>query len=144
MWSLASNDQIWCSPGVGVSYSSYHVPLPYPNHEWGLQSPSMDLDNVYNKVGKKRRRTTNAAQRRAANIRERRRMFNLNESFDRLRTQIPTFPYEKRLSRIETLRLAISYISFMDELLSKTDSELRSFTQSNDCPVDYHHPSQSY
>ena len=32
--------------------------------------------------------------------------------------QVPTFAYEKRLSRIETLRLAITYISFMDELIS--------------------------
>jgi hypothetical protein len=31
--------------------------------------------------------------------------------------QVPTFAYEKRLSRIETLRLAITYISFMDELV---------------------------
>ena len=31
---------------------------------------------------------------------------------------MPTFAYEKRLSRIETLRLAITYISFMDELVS--------------------------
>ncbi len=32
--------------------------------------------------------------------------------------QVPTFAYEKRLSRIETLRLAITYISFMDEILT--------------------------
>ena len=52
-------------------------------------------------------------------------MLSLNDSFDRLRTQIPTFSYEKSLSRIETLRLAISYISFMSELLSKPDPQLR-------------------
>ena len=32
-------------------------------------------------------------------------------------SQVPTFAYEKRLSRIETLRLAITYISFMIELV---------------------------
>lgn len=64
-----------------------------------------------------RRRVATIAQRRAANIRERRRMFNLNEAFDKLRRKVPTFAYEKRLSRIETLRLAITYISFMTELL---------------------------
>uniref|UniRef100_A0A1B0CUL6 BHLH domain-containing protein n=1 Tax=Lutzomyia longipalpis TaxID=7200 RepID=A0A1B0CUL6_LUTLO len=32
--------------------------------------------------------------------------------------KVPTFAYEKRLSRIETLRLAITYISFMTELLN--------------------------
>ena len=31
---------------------------------------------------------------------------------------MPTFAYEKRLSRIETLRLAITYITFMDDLIS--------------------------
>ncbi|KAG8039550.1 hypothetical protein G9C98_008193 [Cotesia typhae] len=66
---------------------------------------------------KPRRRVASVSQRRAANIRERRRMFNLNEAFDKLRKKVPTFAYEKRLSRIETLRLAITYIAFMDELL---------------------------
>lgn len=65
----------------------------------------------------RRRRVITSAQRQAANVRERRRMFNLNEAFDRLRRKVPTFAYEKRLSRIETLRLAIVYISFMTELL---------------------------
>jgi hypothetical protein len=37
---------------------------------------------------KKRRRVPTLSQRRAANIRERRRMFNLNEAFDRLRTKV--------------------------------------------------------
>lgn len=46
-------------------------------------------------------------------------MFNLNEAFDQLRKKVPTFAYEKRLSRIETLRLAIVYISFMTELLDE-------------------------
>ncbi|KAI5749282.1 hypothetical protein M8J76_006125 [Diaphorina citri] len=69
---------------------------------------------------KTRRRVATLAQRRAANIRERRRMFNLNEAFDKLRRKVPTFAYEKRLSRIETLRLAITYISFMSELLHGT------------------------
>ncbi|CAG0921510.1 unnamed protein product [Notodromas monacha] len=71
---------------------------------------------------KTRRRVATVAQRRAANIRERRRMFNLNEAFDKLRNKVPTFAYEKRLSRIETLRLAITYIGFMTELLSSEET----------------------
>ncbi|KAF5291754.1 hypothetical protein FQA39_LY14242 [Lamprigera yunnana] len=74
---------------------------------------------------KPRRRVATIAQRRAANIRERRRMFNLNEAFDKLRRKVPTFAYEKRLSRIETLRLAITYISFMTELLHGTNPDLK-------------------
>lgn len=65
----------------------------------------------------KRKRVISTVQRQAANIRERKRMFSLNEAFDRLRRKVPTFAYEKRLSRIETLRLAIVYIAFMTDIL---------------------------
>ncbi|XP_051927801.1 fer3-like protein [Hippocampus zosterae] len=68
----------------------------------------------------KRRRIITVVQRQAANVRERKRMFSLNEAFDALRRKVPTFAYEKRLSRIETLRLAIVYISFMKDLLENT------------------------
>ncbi|XP_071417350.1 fer3-like protein [Pithys albifrons albifrons] len=71
----------------------------------------------------RRKRVITYAQRQAANIRERKRMFNLNEAFDQLRKKVPTFAYEKRLSRIETLRLAIVYISFMTELLDGSTQE---------------------
>ncbi|XP_077014006.1 fer3-like protein [Tamandua tetradactyla] len=71
----------------------------------------------------KRKRVITSAQRQAANVRERKRMFNLNEAFDQLRRKVPTFAYEKRLSRIETLRLAIVYISFMTELLESCGKE---------------------
>ncbi|ESP01562.1 hypothetical protein LOTGIDRAFT_58541, partial [Lottia gigantea] len=69
----------------------------------------------------KRRRTQSVVQRRAANVRERRRMFQLNEAFDALRKRLPAFNYEKRLSRIETLRLAMTYISFMQDVTSGAD-----------------------
>ena len=49
-------------------------------------------------------------QRQAANLRERRRMQSINEAFEGLRAHIPTLPYEKRLSKVDTLRLAIGYI----------------------------------
>lgn len=73
------------------------------------------------KAQKLRRRVATMAQRRAANIRERRRMLNLNSAFDRLRKKVPSFAYEKRLSRIETLKLAIMYIRFMDDLVRDDD-----------------------
>lgn len=67
----------------------------------------------------RRRRIITVVQRQAANVRERKRMFSLNEAFDALRRRVPTFAYEKRLSRIDTLRLAIVYISFMTDLLGQ-------------------------
>merc|ERR1719350_1347307 len=94
----------------------------------------------YAKQCKKRRRIATASQRRAANIRERRRMFSLNEAFDRLRSKVPTFAYEKRLSRIETLRLAITYINFMDELLaSPVSGECRRGGETSRAQAPHHH-----
>ncbi len=66
----------------------------------------------------KRKRRITRPQRQAANIRERRRMVHLNSAFEVLRDQIPMFPYEKRPSRIQTLRLAMDYIAFMTEILN--------------------------
>ncbi|KAF6197926.1 hypothetical protein GE061_007669 [Apolygus lucorum] len=68
-------------------------------------------------------------QRQAANIRERKRMLrsdtcrppvkiSINSAFDQLRGHVPTFPYEKRLSKIDTLRLAIAYIALLREVLA--------------------------
>uniref|UniRef100_A0A3B3XBJ9 BHLH domain-containing protein n=1 Tax=Poecilia mexicana TaxID=48701 RepID=A0A3B3XBJ9_9TELE len=58
-----------------------------------------------------------AVQRHAANIRERKRMLSINSAFEELRCHVPTFPYEKRLSKIDTLRLAIAYIALLREIL---------------------------
>ena len=42
---------------------------------------------------------------------------SINSVFEELRRHVPTFPYEKRLSKIDTLRLAIAYISLLREIL---------------------------
>ncbi|XP_064648384.1 helix-loop-helix protein 13-like [Lineus longissimus] len=56
-------------------------------------------------------------ERHAANIRERKRMLSINSAFEELRYHVPTFPYEKRLSKIDTLRLAIAYIALLRDIL---------------------------
>lgn len=44
-------------------------------------------------------------------------MQNINDAFEGLRAHIPTLPYEKRLSKVDTLKLAIGYIKFLNELV---------------------------
>ncbi|XP_058452811.1 achaete-scute homolog 1 isoform X1 [Malaya genurostris] len=62
-------------------------------------------------------------QRQQTNVRERKRILrsapngSINSAFDELRVHVPTFPYEKRLSKIDTLRLAIAYIALLREVL---------------------------
>lgn len=43
----------------------------------------------------------------------------INEAFDQLRDVVPSFPYERRISKIETLRLAISYIELLVDTLNQ-------------------------
>ncbi|VIO86253.1 Uncharacterized protein BM_BM4202 [Brugia malayi] len=65
--------------------------------------------------------------RRAANYRERRRMCSINVAFMKLRRYIPTFPYEKRLSKIDTLNLAIAYISLLENLLNSDHQNMHAY-----------------
>lgn len=91
-----------------------------PGQQRRLSPASWSQDRTYPGTSRsKRRRIITVVQRQAANVRERKRMFSLNEAFDELRRKVPTFAYEKRLSRIDTLRLAIVYISFMTDLLEQ-------------------------
>ncbi|KAJ8415757.1 hypothetical protein AAFF_G00403140 [Aldrovandia affinis] len=55
--------------------------------------------------------------RNTANARERDRTNSVNTAFTALRTLIPTEPADRKLSKIETLRLASSYISHLGNVL---------------------------
>lgn len=83
------------------------------------RSPQMGQHGVA--LSKRRRRMRSEMEmqqlRQAANVRERRRMQSINDAFEGLRSHIPTLPYEKRLSKVDTLRLAIGYINFLAELV---------------------------
>ncbi|ODM98177.1 Helix-loop-helix protein 13, partial [Orchesella cincta] len=109
------------------------------NHHFGVTDESGRIEgpeNYYPPGGPYK------MQRHSANIRERKRMLrsvprsepripiflerhygeSINSAFDELRVHVPTFPYEKRLSKIDTLRLAIAYIALLREVLvSKYD-----------------------
>ncbi|CAG7721282.1 unnamed protein product [Allacma fusca] len=97
--------------------------------DYGLldDSPFSGLSNQENnnsKTNRKRRRRCpqqQVQQRQAANMRERKRMQSINDAFEGLRAHIPTLPYEKRLSKVDTLGLAIGYINFLSEVV-KTDA----------------------
>jgi len=66
---------------------------------------------------RRKRKCEEQQQRQAANQRERKRMRSINDAFEGLRAHIPTLPYEKRLSKVDTLRVAIGYIGFLAELV---------------------------
>ncbi|XP_067277065.1 neurogenin-3 [Pseudorasbora parva] len=56
-----------------------------------------------------------------ANDRERHRMHKLNSALDTLRSVLPTFPDDAKLTKIETLRFAHNYIWALSETLRIAD-----------------------
>ncbi|XP_012370380.1 protein atonal homolog 7, partial [Octodon degus] len=67
-------------------------------------------------------RQQSAARRRlAANARERRRMQGLNSAFDRLRRVVPQWGQDKKLSKYETLQMALSYIVALTRILAEAE-----------------------
>lgn len=94
------------------------TPVSYDSLSEGYQSSSPDPSRCKTRVTplvlKKRRL--------AANARERRRMQNLNQAFDRLRTFLPQLGQDRQLSKYETLQMAQTYISALYDLLDQRPS----------------------
>ncbi|XP_029315443.1 helix-loop-helix protein 1-like [Cottoperca gobio] len=66
---------------------------------------------------KRRRRRATAKYRCAHATRERVRVVAFNGAFAEMRKMLPTLPPDKKLSKIEILRLAICYISYLNHVL---------------------------
>lgn len=60
-------------------------------------------------------------KRVTANKKERRRTQSINNAFEDLRKRIPEIPYDTKLSKIKTLKLAIGYIEHLMKLLQEND-----------------------
>ncbi|GFR60694.1 hypothetical protein ElyMa_000086000 [Elysia marginata] len=69
--------------------------------------------------------------RATANVRERKRMMSINGAFEELRLHVPTFPFEKRLSKIDTLRLAIAYIALLRDMLRSGTADPLQFVEAS-------------
>ena len=66
---------------------------------------------------RRRRRRATEKYRTAHATRERIRVEAFNVAFSELRKLLPTLPPDKKLSKIEILRLAICYISYLNHVL---------------------------
>ena len=86
-------------------------------------------------MGRKRKSETNSndsssssgqthlsgSQRSAANDRERTRMRVLSKAFVRLKTSLPWVPSDTKLSKLDTLKLATSYIAYLSNILEEDE-----------------------
>ncbi|XP_064613210.1 myogenic factor 5-like [Liolophura sinensis] len=81
-----------------------------------VSSPTHEIKSRTKRV--KKRKPQTSSQRKAATLRERRRIEGLKAAFQNLKENVPTFTYETELTRLETLRLAVTYIGFLSDVLN--------------------------
>lgn len=88
---------------------------------WGVMKPRRPscADSGSDSDSRDPEKFESAMRRRmAANARERKRMQGLNTAFDRLRKVVPQWGQDKKLSKYETLQMALSYIMALNRILS--------------------------
>lgn len=95
---------------------------PYPDRSPGGSTCSSDESNgESDDTGEVVKQTEmRRVKRLAANTRERKRMHTVNSAFEQLRDLVPTYPSNRKLSKIDTLRLACTYIQDLVSLLHNT------------------------
>lgn len=87
-----------------------------PNSSAKMENSEDDLSSLSREERRRRRRAT-LKYRIAHASRERVRVEAFNVAFAELRKLLPTLPPDKKLSKIEILRLAICYISYLHHVL---------------------------
>ncbi|XP_050520036.1 helix-loop-helix protein 1-like [Daktulosphaira vitifoliae] len=96
-----------------------------PDHDHGrisMSKKSRDKNVVpgmatLTREERRRRRRATQKYRMAHATRERVRVEAFNVAFGELRKLLPTIPPDKKLSKIEILRLAICYIMYLNQFL---------------------------
>ncbi len=80
-------------------------------------------------------RHKNGKPRPSANARERERMRVLSKAFSRLKTTLPWVPADTKLSKLDTLRLACSYIAHLKQILDEDSSAVQTKGDASMHPV---------
>lgn len=78
---------------------------------------NQENNSILSREERRRRRRATQKYRTAHATRERIRVEAFNVAFADLRKLLPTLPPDKKLSKIEILRLAICYISYLNHVL---------------------------
>lgn len=100
-----------------IPITNPNVPRRRSSLSIGHLQPS-DLVGLSREERRRRRRATQK-YRTAHATRERIRVEAFNVAFSELRKLLPTLPPDKKLSKIEILKLAICYIAYLNHVLEQ-------------------------
>ena len=103
--------------GLPVSSKASCPRTTAPTEQTSADAPAQENDMPLTREERRRRRRATEKYRAAHASRERQRVEAFNVSFAQLRKLLPTLPPEKKLSKIEILRLACCYMSYLDHVL---------------------------
>ncbi|XP_021001063.1 neurogenic differentiation factor 1-like [Parasteatoda tepidariorum] len=130
-----------------VPESAENVSIKLPNYNLRQRSIKNRIETeIRRKISKKTPKPKQKPaplskyRRRTANARERTRMQEINDGFEKLRKVVPQFPTKPghdntKLTKITTLRLAVNYIAALTQILVQADAA-GSGTAPNDRLVD--------
>lgn len=114
-------------------FLDFYDPMEYADSLDSTCSNESDQENSFTVTDRKTGKKKKIMQRKAANQRERRRMKSINDAFDSLRSCIPAHVNtDRRLSKVDTLKLAIRYIGYLSELVESC-SDISDDGQYNKC-----------
>lgn len=123
-----SEEDDFCSALLGNSELKTSTPIKSSSNEETNTKPKRRYATGRNRVTRAKSPTQvmkiKRNRRLKANDRERNRMHMLNEALDKLRCVLPTFPEDTKLTKIETLRFAHSYIFALTQALNDIDMSL--------------------
>ena len=108
-------------------------------HEFTTEMSVCQSNSNNNHDFNPQRSTSSVVVAPSANERERGRTQSVNGAFHHLRRLIPTEPVDRKLSKIETLRLATSYIAHLATMLdckgTPTDERICIQTRTQTSPL---------
>jgi len=105
---IKSDEPMDTGGSVGSTSDNAHAPQP---------ETEVEITANLSREERRRRRRATLKYRIAHASRERIRVEAFNVAFAELRKLLPTLPPDKKLSKIEILRLAICYISYLHHVL---------------------------
>ncbi|KAL5258655.1 hypothetical protein ACHWQZ_G009201 [Mnemiopsis leidyi] len=127
------------TPFLGIPFPMQAASESSSNGSHKVSSTSTKSSSLSNsRKSSRKRRKLSGMKRIAATTRERSRIEHLNCAFITLRSRIPTQPSDVKLTKVETLRLAMSYIMHLEKLVGDIKAQEKETGSSEDdvvaCP----------